>query len=76
MSLINPGPKSRISVVYQNVQGLIPFSELHSETPMLHESQMSEFQAVAYMKKPDILILNETWLKGTIHDNEILHPDA
>jgi hypothetical protein len=44
--------------------------------PMLQESKMNEVQALAYMKKPDISILNETWLKGIVDDNEILHSDA
>ena len=76
MSLMNPGPGNCISVVYQNVQGLIPFSELKNDSPLLQESKTNELQAYTYMKKPDVLIFNETWLKDTIHSNEILHPDS
>ena len=33
-SILNPGPKNNISVFYQNVQGLIPFSNLAKLTSM------------------------------------------
>ena len=34
-SLLNPGPANTLSVVYQNVQGLIPFSNLADNCPNL-----------------------------------------
>ena len=73
-SLLNPGP-NMINVVYQNVQGLIPFSHLDSNHPMLDRNKISELQAFAIKSKPDIFILNETWLKKSIHSNEIF-PDS
>ena len=76
MSINNPGPKNCLSVTYQNVQGLIPVSELHREAPNMQESKINELQAFAYMNKPDFIILNETWLKPSIADNEIFPPEA
>jgi len=70
-SLLNPGPQS-LSVAYQNVQGLIPFSNLGSKNPLLDRCKISELQAFAINHKPDIIALNETWLKKSIHSNEIL----
>ena len=70
-SLLNPGPNS-INVAYQNVQGLIPFSNLGSSHPLLDHTKVSEIQAFLIQKKPDILALNETWLKKSIHSNELL----
>ncbi len=76
MSITNPGPTNSLSIIYQNVQGLLPFSELKNDTPKLHESKLNELQCYGYMHKPDIIVLNETWLKDSIHDNEIFSPDA
>ena len=73
--LVNPGPAG-LTVAYQNVQGLIPFSELGNINPSLNQTKMSELQSFAYSTSPDIIVLNETWLKSTIHDNEILSPQA
>ena len=70
-SLLNPGPSS-INIVYQNVQGLIPFSNLGSNHPLLDQTKVSELQAFLIHRKPDILALNETWLKKSIHSNELL----
>ena len=38
---------------------------------MLNSIKMSEFQSYIFDKKPDIVILNETWLSKNIADNEI-----
>ena len=57
---------------YQNVQGLIPFSTLADEHPILNVNKVLELQAHLNTKKPDIVVLNETWLKKSILDNEIL----
>ena len=70
-SLLNPGP-SCLSVFYQNAQGLIPFSHLSSDNPLLDMHKILELQTYANQNRPDIIILNETWLKSSIHDNEIL----
>ena len=83
-SITNPGPGSRprshpsappinkLSVAYQNVQGLIPFGSLGNPNPQLNITKMCELQSYVYFNKPDILVLNETWLKPSILDNEIL----
>ena len=73
--IVNPGPAG-LSVAYQNVQGLIPFSELGNANPSLNQTKMSELHNFAYTSSPDVLVLNETWLKPSIHDNEILSPHA
>ena len=69
-SLQNPGPNN-LAVAYQNVQGLIPFSHLGSAHPILDRNKISELQAFAIRSKPDVIVLNETWLKKSISDNEI-----
>lgn len=76
MSIINPGPTNCLNVMYQNVQGLVPFAELGNESPTLNQTKVSEFQAHVYSKSPDIVVLNETWLKNGINDNEIFPPEA
>ncbi len=73
-SLLNPGPQS-LSVLYQNVNGLIPFSNLNSAHPLLDLNKIAEFQACVVKSQPDIIALNETWLKKSISNNEIL-PDS
>ena len=69
-SLLNPGP-NHISVVYHNVQGLIPFCDMGQTHPRLDQNKLSELQAHVYYNKPDIVVLNETWLRSSILDNEI-----
>ena len=73
--LINPGPcnnNSQLSVFYQNVQGLIPFSQLNNPNPILDQTKIMEIHACLYEQEPDVIILNETWLKPTIENNEII----
>ena len=74
----NPGPQieNNYSVFYCNVQGLIPFGELASENPMLNISKIHELNHLLSSKKPDIVIYNETWLKGSIHDSEVIPTDT
>ena len=77
-SLLNPGPQSRentTKVYYQNVQGLIPISNLNNKNPEMNTTKLLEIQAHILKKGYDIIILNETWLKPSIHDNEILPYD-
>ena len=73
-SLLNPGPNS-LSILYQNVQGLIPFSQLGLNHPSLDMNKILEFQAYLAENSFDVVALNETWLKPSILDNEILDPD-
>ena len=75
VSLINPGPISSISgltVHYQNIQGFINYSSLGSEHPSLNITKVLEFQSHISLTQPDVIVLNETWLKPSIRDSEIL----
>ena len=83
-SLLNPGPISntsnggirKLSVFYQNVQGLIPFSQLSEEHPCLDNTKVFELNVFLCQNKPDVIVLNETWLKTSIKDNEVIHNNA
>ena len=71
-SMKNSGPRSKnLSIMYQNVQGLIPFAYLGDNNPVLDNTKLFELQANIYFHKPDIVVINETWLKDSIIDNEI-----
>ena len=78
-SLLNPGPEQFLgpnnekgfSVYYQNVQGLIPFTELSKKHPSLDYTKIAEIHAYINEKHPDVIVLNETWLKSSILDEEI-----
>ena len=69
---VNPGPGSNLKVYFQNVQGLIPFGELKNNHPMLDITKCLELSTYLKEYKIDIAILNETWLKKSILDSEIL----
>ena len=73
MSITNPGPDTPcIKLFYLNIQGLVTQNTLNSSHPSFNISKLLEFQSYTYMHKPEIVILNETWLKPSINDNEIL----
>ena len=73
-SMLNPGPNSinSLNIMHQNVQGLIPLSSLNDKNPLLNITKILELQSHIYLTKPDLIILNETWLKPSIADSEIL----
>ena len=73
-SLLNPGPKdpNTISVFYQNIQGLITYSSLGSVHPTMNITKMSELNCFVTSQLPDIIIFNETWLKDSVQNSEIL----
>ena len=76
-AILNPGPiqeKPKLSVFYQNVRGFIPPTELGKSNPMLNMDKVIEFQSYVSEKKPDIVVLNETWLSKNINASE-LFPD-
>ena len=50
----------KLSIYYQNVQGLITFTELNKTHPNLDNTKLGELHAYVYNKRPDIIILNET----------------
>ena len=70
-SLLNPGPQI-LSVYYQNVQGLIPFSNLDDAHPKLNRSKIYELNTYIHTKKPAVVLLSETWLKKSIKDREVI----
>ena len=80
-SIRNPGPRPHenhssnsdtLTIYYQNVQGLIPFSELDKKHPNLDQTKILELQSYIYENNPDAIVLNETWLKNSILDEEII----
>ena len=72
-SILNPGPSS-LSIVYNNVHGFVNTRDLASESPPLNMTKVHEFHGYLYTHKPDIVILNETWLKKAINSKEVI-PD-
>ena len=76
-SLLNPGPStthvkdSNLKVFYQNVHGFLTYSSLGSKNPVLNITKVFEFQPYIASQQPDIVVLNETWLKASINDAEI-----
>jgi endonuclease/exonuclease/phosphatase family metal-dependent hydrolase len=72
-SILNPGPNS-LSIVYNNVRGFINTRDLTSDSPPLNMTKVHEVQGFIFTHKPDVIILNETWLKKSINSNEVL-PD-
>ena len=72
-SLLNPGPKIHgLTCFFQNVQGLITFSSFGKSFPEINKTEITEFQSHIFETSPDIVILNEAWLKPAISDEEIL----
>ena len=71
-SLLNPGPENNIKVYYQNVQGLVPFSNLGDQHPRLNRTKIFELNLFIHDNKPDVILLNETWLKKSVQDHEII----
>ena len=78
-SILNPGPKAneltKLTVMYQNLRGLVPFSGLVKTNMPLDAGKLLELQSKIYQDKPHIVILTETWLSKEHLDNEIL-PDG
>ena len=74
-SIINPGPTARnrpLTVFYNNIQGFINPRDLPSKTPPLNMKKTYELSGHIFNHRPDIVILNETWLKSNIQNTEIL----
>ena len=59
---------------FKNIQGLTTFTSLGKSFPEINQTKITEFQSHIFEFSPDIIILNETWLKPTIKDEEILPP--
>ena len=70
-SLLNPGPDT-LKICYQNVRGLIPFSELGKKQPALDITKIYELNSYINVNKPDVIMLNETWLTKSINDRDLI----
>ena len=57
---------------FQNVQDLIPFSFLSDPHPKLDETKIYELNTYINLNKPDVVMLNETWLKNSIGEHEVI----
>ena len=79
-NLLNPGPgrtgnnvQTRpLKILYKNVQGLVNPRDLGSESPPLNMTKLYEFQSFIFKQRPDIVVVNESWLKSSILNSEIL----
>ena len=74
----NPGPDTheKLSCLYQNVRGFVPFSGLSKKIPPLDRNKLNEFQTYVYENKPGLVLLTETWLTKEHLDNEIFPNDT
>ncbi len=77
-SMLNPGPSpgNAITVMYQNVRGLVPFSGLGKKVMPLNFDKLIELQSTVYNEKPGVVILNETWLSKEHLNQEIFPNDS
>ena len=78
--MLNPGPgrtnnnvQTRpLKIFYKNAQGLINPRDLSSESPPLDMTKLFELQSFIFKHRPDIVVINESWLKCSILNAEIL----
>ena len=77
-SIVNPGPSNRssvqpdIKVAYCNAQGFILMSSIRGNQPIFQTNKLLDFQSFLHIEKPDIVVVNETWLNEHINNNEIV----
>ena len=69
-NIVNPGPINELNIMFQNVQGFINL-RAKSASPALFTTKVLNFQGYIFNEKPDVVILNESWLTGCINDSEI-----
>ena len=69
-NISNPGPLNDLKVLYHNVNGFINLRD-KSPCPSFYTSKLNDFHGHIFTEKPDVIILNETWLKSSILDSEI-----
>ena len=69
--MLNPG-LGPLKICYQNVQGLIPIKDLTLKQPSLNITKICELNAYINIYRPDVIMLNETWLKKSVNDHEII----
>ena len=74
VSILNPGPPKvdGLNCYFQNVQGFVTLNSISKPFPDLSITKILEFQAFVFENAPDLIILNETWLKPSISSSEIL----
>ena len=74
ISLLNPGPQTiqGLNCFFHNIHGLVTYNTLGLTSPDLKITKILELQAYIFENKPDIIILNETWLKPAIKSEEII----
>ena len=73
-SMLNQGP-NKLKVLHHNVQGLIPFSELGKPQPKLDQTKIYELNTYVNARKPDVIVLNETWVTKAIEDRTIIEDE-
>ena len=74
VSILNPGPEkvTSLNCYFQNVQSFVTLNSISKPFPDLCITKILEFQTYIFENAPDIIILNETWLKPSIKSTEIL----
>ena len=72
ISLLN----QHLHCYFHNVQGFVTLNSVGKPYPDLNITKLLEFQAYIFQNTPDIVILNETWLKSCINDKEIIPGDT
>ena len=75
-SIANPGPTNKeLSVAYCNAQGFILMSSMRGNQPIFQTHKLLDFQNFIHMNKPDIVIVNESWINEHISNNEIIEEE-
>ena len=80
-SIVNPGPTSssmshspsELKIAYCNMQGIIMMSSMRGTQPIFQTNKLLDFQNYLHMNKPDIVLVNESWLNEHINSNEIVN---
>ena len=78
ISLLNPGPAMNdiLNCYFHNVQGFITLNSIGKDYPDLNITKLLVFQSYVFQNFPDIILLNETWLKKSINSKEIIPGDS
>ena len=69
-NIYNPGPINNVKVFYHNVRGFIDLKD-NPQSPQLCTSKIKDFHGIVFSQKPEVIVLNETWLKKSILSSEI-----
>ena len=51
---------------------MIPFSQLKCDNPSFDNTKIFELHHFIHCQQPDILLINESWLKKSIIDSEVI----